>query len=60
MSRTRSLQPTAAAVSVFGGRGRFAALRLRRSMAPRRLWLREVVKRLAGLHKNEPFGVYEV
>ena len=41
---TRSLQPTAAASSAFGGGEGFAALWLRRSLAPRRLWLREVVR----------------
>ena len=37
-------QPTGAGTSVFGGLGRFVAPRLRRSLALRRLWLREVVR----------------
>jgi hypothetical protein len=42
---TNSLQPTAAALFVFGGRGELAALWLRRSLVPRRLWLSENVRR---------------
>jgi len=41
----RSLQPTAAGPSVFGGWGRFASPSVRRSLALRRLWLREIVRR---------------
>lgn len=42
---TRSLQPTAAGLCALGGRRRFAAPRLRRSVAPRRLWRSENVRR---------------
>jgi hypothetical protein len=40
---TRFLQPTAAAPCVFNRTGRFTTLWLRRGVAPRRLWLREIV-----------------
>src|SRR6185295_14831906 len=41
----RSLQPTAAGPAVFDGVGKFAVLSLRRGVALRRLWPREIVRR---------------